>query len=54
MKTRAQEIAERIAELDALIANAPGWGAVLTAYDEERRGLQRELAVLEGQRELPL
>lgn len=30
---------ERIAEIDAEIANATHWGAKITALDEERRGL---------------
>jgi len=44
MPMTKEEMKDRIAELDTLIAEYPYWGAALTAYDEERNALQRNLA----------
>jgi hypothetical protein len=35
---------ERLAELDAKIAAAKQWGALLTALSEERQGILRAIA----------
>jgi hypothetical protein len=37
------ECKRKIADLDAKIEAYPYWGAVLTVWDEERRGLKRSL-----------
>lgn len=39
-----EQIQARIRELDERIAGAKQWGALLTALDEERRGLQAQLS----------
>jgi hypothetical protein len=38
------QIRARVAEIDEKIANAKQWGAMITALDEERRGLLRLLS----------
>jgi len=42
-----QQLEKRLAELDEKIANYPRWGAVLTAWDEERQGIERALRRLD-------
>jgi hypothetical protein len=38
-----QRLEKRLAELEDNIAGYPHWGAVLTAWDEERRGIMSAL-----------
>jgi hypothetical protein len=44
--TQREKLEARLKELDAKIAAHPHWGAVLTAMEEERRGI---LAALNGE-----
>jgi hypothetical protein len=38
-----QQLERRLAEIEEKIANYPHWGAVLTAWDEDRRGIMSAL-----------
>jgi hypothetical protein len=42
-----QQLEARLVELNKKIAEYPHWGAVLTAWEEERRGVERALRQLD-------
>lgn len=43
-----QQLEKRLAELNEKIANYPRWGAVLTAWNEERRGVEAAIRRLDN------
>jgi len=45
--SKLERMRARLAELERRIAAAPHWGAALTALDEERRALRRNIELLE-------
>lgn len=41
-----EKLRARKRELDTQISEYPYWGAAITAMDEERRGIERQIAAL--------